>query len=335
MNIVTWGITLGCPQNLIFSPLLVIVLGVLLYRFKRSKRAAAQLAVAEHTRHLLPNFSHLKQIFKIMLLMIGLIALFLALLQPQWHKREYTVTQKGRDLFIALDISRSMLAQDVVPSRLALAKAKIKELIKKLSCERVGLILFSGSSFVQCPLTSDYSAFFMFLDQIDVETISSGTTALDQAIRQGLAEFKTMPERKNKLLILLTDGEDFSSDLSGVKNETQKIGMHIVTLGLGTQEGAPIPLYDDRGKPIGHQLDKKGAVVISRLNEGILHSLAQDSGGVYIRVTPDDHDLKTLLAYVQSYEKEDLGDKKISEFEEQYPYFVAISFVCFAGEWLL
>jgi len=243
--------------------------------------------------------------------------------------------QEGRDLYIALDISRSMLATDSSPNRLICAKEKIKRLIKKLSCERVGLILFSGSAFVQCPLTSDYAAFHLYLDAVDAELISSGTTALDQAIRQALTSFVSIPERKSKLLVLFTDGEDFSHNLNDIKQEATDSHLSIFTIGVGTPEGAPVPLFDHHGNIIGHQKDAKGGVVISRLNEGILRTLSQDAGGSYIRATDNDDDVTAFVSAVNAFEKEELAEQKFSRYEDQYHYFLLVSFICFALEWLL
>jgi Ca-activated chloride channel family protein len=243
--------------------------------------------------------------------------------------------QEGRDLYIALDISRSMLATDSQPNRLICAKEKIKRLIKKLSCERVGLILFSGSAFVQCPLTSDYAAFFLYLDAVDAELISSGTTALDQAIQQALTSFASVPERKSKLLVVLTDGEDFSQNLSNVKEEAAQSHLSIFTIGVGTPEGAPVPLFDHHGNIIGHQKDHKGGVVISRLNEEILANLSADAGGRYIRATENDDDISLFVATVQGFEKEQLAERKHSRYEDQYHYFLLVSFICFVLEWVL
>jgi Ca-activated chloride channel family protein len=252
-----------------------------------------------------------------------------------WNKKEETVEQEGRDLFIALDISRSMLAPDCLPNRLMCAKSKIKKLLPMLSCERVGLILFSGSSIIQCPLTTDYGAFLMFLEAIDAETVSAGTTALDQAIAKAMDAFGLMKDKKNKLLVIFTDGEDFSSNLAGIKQDAIKKGLHIFTVGVGTQEGAPIPLYDAYGKQIGHQLDDRGNVVITHLNEGILRSVAQDSGSIYLTLTTDDSDLRSLVRAVTSFEKEKIEDKKISMLEDQYHYFLLISLFCLLLEWIL
>ena len=270
-----------------------------------------------------------------MLLVIGFLSLLLAFLRPQWDKKNETIQQEGRDLFIALDISRSMLAEDIKPSRLEAAKQKITKLVKNLSCERVGLILFSGSAFVQCPLTTDYGTFYLFLNDVDVETISSGTTAIDQAIRKGLAAFAGVPERKNKLLALFSDGEDFSANLSGIKEAALKEGMTLFAMGIGTQDGAPIPLVDNKGNKVGHQKDEYDRVVISKLNEGLLKLLANDSGGTYIQYSYGDEDIKKLIVQVNKIEKERLEDKKIIKPEEQYCYFALISFACFLLEWLI
>lgn len=321
------SISWGSPDNTIFGLLIVVALLLMVYRIICWQKVVRTLS--------LRNASLVRQGIKLTLMLIGLLFIWLALLRPQWDQKETIVHQEGRDLLIALDISRSMLAQDCLPNRLECAKQKIKELVKRLSCERVGLILFSGSTFMQCPLTTDYSAFYMFLDQIDAETISSGTTALDQAIKKALNAFKSCGNRKTKLLVLFTDGEDFSSNLTNIKQEAMDYGMTIFTFGVGTAQGAPIPLFDEDGNQIGHQLDKKGGVVISRLNEGILTSLSHDSGGTYIKMSDDDTDIHDLLANVRRFEKDSLDDKKISLFEEQYPLFVAISFGCLALEWLL
>ena len=315
--------------------ILISVFCIALYRTVRVKNVLPLLGSLNTRKRLLLNFSMKKIWIKMMLFLIGVFAIAVTLLHPQWDKKDEVVTQHGRDLIIALDISRSMLAQDCKPSRLECAKAKIKELVKRLSCERVGLLLFSGSAFMQCPLTSDYSSFYLFLDQVDTETIASGTTAFDQAILAALNVYKDVEGRKSKLLVLFTDGEDFSSNLSKIKQQVQNEKIHVFTLGVGTADGAPIPLFNNQGMQIGHMKDKKGSIVISRLNEGILTNIARDSGGTYIRMTSNDADLKSLVHHIQRFEKEKIEDKSFSRVDEQYPYFLAISFIVLMIEWFL
>jgi len=331
-NTFTWG-NLG--NIVIVIPLLLVVAALLIYHVRKSRNAVRLLSSKQWAKHFLLNFSPARLYLKAFFFMVGATFLLTTLLHPRWSKKEETVMQQGRDLFIALDVSRSMLVADCEPNRLECAKAKIKTLVKSLSSERVGLLLFSGTAFVQCPLTSDYNAFFMFLDQVDVETIASGTTALDQVIKKVLDAYATMESRKTKLLVAFTDGEDFSSNLASLKQQVMDQHLHIFAVGVGTTEGAPIPLLNVDGKQVGHIKDKKGSVVISRLNEGILHNIADYSGGTYVRMTADDSDVKTIAAKVASFEKEKLGDKRFSTPEEQYPYFLAVSFVSFMLEWLL
>jgi Ca-activated chloride channel homolog len=335
MNILFPSIEWGASNHWYYFPLVGIAIMLLLYRLIRMNRVRKQLAGTKQAKNFLSNCSFPKTIIKIVLIIVAFISLFMAFLRPMWNKKEEIVEQVGRDLFIALDISRSMLATDCNPDRLTCAKEKIKKLLPMLSCERVGLILFSGSSIVQCPLTTDYAAFLMFLDQIDAETISLGTTALDAAIGKAMDSFNAMPDKKNKLLVIFTDGEDFSSNLSDIKSKAISQGLHIFTMGVGTPEGAPIPLYDIYGKQIGHQKDSQGNIVISRLNEGILKAVAHDSGSIYLRLTSDQSDLNQLVNAITGFEKEKLEDKKLAMLEDQYHYFLLVSFACLLFEWIL
>ena len=329
---ITWASTHQLPWLLILTPITVLLL---VLRFNKTRLMVKQLVSVRWRTTLLTGFSFPKLMTKLFLLGIGMILLLLALMRPQWYEKEKQVQQEGRDLFIAIDISRSMLAQDVKPNRLECAKTKIKELIKQLPAERVGLIVFAGSALIQCPLTTDFNTFMLFLDQIDDDTISSGTTAIEQAIEKALKTYEQMRGKKNKLLVIVTDGEDFSRNLRELKNRAQQQGMRIFTLGIGTPQGAPIPLINEKNQPAGYLKDEYGKLVMSPLNEGILSSLAHDVGGVYIKVTDDDTDIKKIVNWVSHFEKEQFEDTKISAYEEQYPWFVGLSFVCFAIEWIL
>ncbi len=336
MNIFNVNIYWARPDLL---SLLIIAVGsaglLLLYRLRKTKRVVSVLTTPSTVKQRLPGYSYAKSLVKALLFFAGIFFLCVALMRPQWGQVETPVAQEGRDVLIALDISRSMLAQDLQPDRLAFAKDKIGQLLKRLQTERVGLMLFSGSTFLQCPLTDDVGAFSMFLNAIDVETISSGTTAIDQAINEAISVFEKMPERKSKLLIIFTDGEDFSSNLASIKKKAASIGLHIITVGVGTQQGAPIPLYDRRGKQTGHQRDRNDNVVISRMNEGILHRLAEDTGGVFVPMTESDNDIKQINQFITSFEKEQLANKQVRQFQEQYHWPLLFSFICLALEWLL
>ena len=329
------GITFGAMEYVWGFGLLVLGIISIIYRSYKLTFSVDQLAALKWHYILVPHYSRFKVFIKSFFLILGLCSLCIALLRPQWGTKEEVVEQMGRELFIGLDISRSMLASDIKPHRLAFAKSKIRRLIKLLEAERVGLLVFSGDALLQCPLTKDTAAFNLFLDAVDVETISSGTTALDQALLKIISIFSSMPVCKDKIVVMFTDGEDFSSNLREVKEQAQKVGIHIFTYGVGTEQGAPVPIINEQGQAVGHQKDQQGAVVISRLNEGILRTLSQESGGIYIAPTQDDDDLHALVQQVQKYEKQKFEDKEVSKKEERYYYFLAVTFICFLIEWII
>lgn len=330
-----FGIHWGAIEFLYIFLLLIPFIALIAYFVHRKQKIVTFLTSGSKRRLLIKNYSFSRQLIKSFLFIMGLIFLMIAVLRPQWNKKEEKITHEGRDLLVALDISRSMLAKDMNTDRLTFAKQKIRSLVSSLPSDRVGLLLFAGAPCLICPLTSDYDSFFMFLDQIDAHVTSSGGTALDHVIQEGINLFKKIPERKNKLLVIVTDGEDFSPDLTQVKKEAMAIDMHIFALGVGTAEGAPVPLFNLQGKHAGYEKDAKGSVVISRLNEPLLKKLVQETGGFYQHVTENNDDIKAMIEQLALFDKEKIDERKREVYEEKYSYFVAISFICFALEWLL
>lgn len=332
VSIITWG---ALPYALYLAPVVVLLVLLLVKHLFWQKKIALYLASPHHAYRLLSYFSLGRRTIQVFLIVVSLVSIVLAIARPMWDMHHEKIEQEGRDVLIALDISRSMLAQDVKPNRLELAKNKIKKLITTLNSERVGLLVFSGAPFVQCPITSDIGACLTFLDAVNVETISSGTTALDQAINKALDTFSNMPTKKNKLLVIFTDGEDFSSNLENVRQRAQQMGLKIFTVGTGSVEGAPIPLVDEEGKIVGHQQDEHGNIVISRLNEKVLSSLAHTSGARYVRATEDDSDIEHIARTVKQFEKEKFDDKQVNKLQERYYYFALVSLLCLVLEWIL
>lgn len=330
-----FGIHWASLENSKYLLLLLPVLILLVVRLWKASQKITKFVHPDNMAKILVNFAQWKRYLKTILIFVASVFLLIALLQPQWDKKDEVVDQEGRDLLIALDISRSMLAEDLQPNRLEFAKAKIKKLLYNLSCERVGLILFAGSTVMQCPLTTDYQAFFMFLNQIDLDTISFGTTAIDEAIKQSVAVFEEVPSKKTKLLFVFTDGEDFSVDLSGVQEKAQKLGISIFTIGVGTEHGAPIPIIGNDGKYAGYEKDEQGGIAMSVLDESVLHDIAHQCGGKYIRATSDSGDVQSLIASISKFEKDSFEKKKVGALQEQYPYFVAIALVSLIVEWIL
>ncbi len=296
-------------------------------------KKTAQLLGASPNK-LLRHFFLFRKVLKTALLILALFCLALALARPQWGEAPQAVAQEGRDVLIALDISRSMLAQDIKPSRLEAAKSKIKELVSRFGGERVCLMVFSSVPFIQCPFTTDIGAFTTFWI-LWMPNDMLGTTALDAALEKAIETFNEVPARKHKIMVIFTDGEDFSPPLMGMEEKIKNSGLSVFTVGIGTPEGAPIPLTDEQGKPVGHLMDEKGSVVITRLNEPLLKKLSAQTGARYLRATQDESDIERLVGDVRHFEKEKFEDRMFSTKQEKYFIFAAISFFALLAEWLL
>ncbi len=244
--------------------------------------------------------------------------------RPQFGEKLTLLRRKGVDIIIALDTSLSMLAEDVKPSRLEKAKLEVSGLIDRMKGDRVGLVAFAGQSFVQCPLTLDLSAAQMFLDLMDPDLIPQPGTAIGDAIRTARMAF-SQKEKKFKVLILMTDGEDHGSDPVEAAEEARKEGIIIYTIGIGSTYGEPIPLKDKNGKVGGFKKDENEEVVLSRLDEGTLRKIAKKTRGRYFRASAGEVELDKIYDEISKMEKKQLEGKMITQYEERYQYFLVVS----------
>ncbi len=289
----------------------------------------------DRRRTMLMHTSRTQLIVKTILLCLGTLTLFLALLHPRWGLIQETVHQRSRDVLIALDISRSMLTADVAPNRLTCAQHALKHLINRLSSDRIALILFCDKARSYCPLTRDKELACMFLDTIDPTCLGTGSTRLDQPIYAAIEQCKRAPDKKQRLLVLATDGEDFSGSLESVKTAAQQEHVNILVLGVGTSQGAPIALKNEAGASTGYLKDEQGHVVISKLNEQALQQLAQETGGIYRCVNTINPDIDALVHAIEQHEKDQRESQTFSTYQEQYQWFVLVGFLCFLLEWIL
>lgn len=263
---------------------------------------------------------------KAALTILGIFFMVMALAQPQWGFEWEDLKQEGVDIIIAVDVSNSMLAADIKPNRLERAKRKISDLIKMLDGDRIGLVAFAGVSFLQCPLTLDYSAAEIFLDSIDTELIPVPGTAIGQAIRTAAKAF-SQTEQKSKALILLTDGEDHEGKALQAAREAKEQGIVIFTIGIGQEMGAPMPSLKP-GK--GFKKDKSGEVIISRLNETILQKIALETGGSYVRSVTGDMDLNKIYRtdIKEKIEKKELKTTRRKLWQDRFQWFIFLALVC-------
>lgn len=217
------------------------------------------------------------------LICAGLLLMALALMGPQWGFHWQEVKRRGVDIVVALDVSKSMLAEDVKPSRLERAKLAIQDLLGQLKGDRIGLVAFAGKSFVQCPLTSDYGAYKLTLDELNVDTIPRGGTALAEAIRSSAKAFEASVS-DSRALILITDGEDHAGSALEAAKAAAKEGVKIFCIGIGTSEGELIPIVDEAGNKTFLK-DREGRTVKTRLDESALRQIALAANGAYVRST--------------------------------------------------
>ncbi|MBN1398136.1 MAG: VWA domain-containing protein, partial [Bacteroidetes bacterium] len=251
---------------------------------------------------LAPDASLAMRIVKQALVLLALACLILTTANPLVGTRLEEVKREGIDLFVVLDVSLSMKSEDIRPSRLEKAKRDVSELLKKLSGDRVGMIVFAGDAFVQFPLTADYAAADLFLSAIDVDAVPIPGTMIGSAVEVALKSFsKDMPTKK--AIVIVTDGENTEGDVIGAVEEAKKNDVRVYTVGMGTTEGGPIPIYNQNGDRIDYKRDRSGSIVLSKLDETILQQIAAVTGGSYYRATSGGNEIDDIFNELCSLEK--------------------------------
>lgn len=294
-------------------PLLIIFYG---WAF-RKKMALINLFVEANLRdRLLQGVSFSRQKLKAFLLILAFLMFVVALIRPKWGFHWEEVKRKGVDIIVALDVSKSMLAQDVSPNRLERAKREIIDLLELMEGDRVGLIAFAGTSFLQGPLTLDYGAIRIFLDELDTELIPIPGTDIDHAISLAIKSFN-QEDKKSRVLILITDGEDHEGDPLEMAKKASKEGIKIYTIGIGKEGGSPIPDPANGGL----KKDQNGELILSHLDEGTLQKIALSTGGSYVRSITGDLDLEKIYFDIQkTVEDKDLKSGRRQRFEERFQW---------------
>lgn len=266
--------------------------------------------------------------FGLVLVAIGLFAVLLA--RPQFGSKLETVKRQGVEVIIALDISNSMLAQDVQPSRLEKAKRLVTQLVDKMENDKVGMIVFAGDAFTQLPITSDYISAKMFLESIDPSLISKQGTAIGSAIDLGLRSF-TPKEDVGRVMIVITDGENHEGGALEAAKAAADKGIHVNVLGVGLPEGAPIPVSGTND----YRRDKDGNVIVTKLNEQMCQEIAQAGQGLYIRVDNTNNAQKAIEREVNKLAKADVETQVYTEFNEQFQAVAWIIFIVLFVELLI
>jgi Ca-activated chloride channel homolog len=308
----------------IFYTLVLMRRRVLMERFS-AKSLVGNMAASASTG---------RKIFKMVVMVVAVFMCLVALARPQWGFIWEETKKTGIDMLIAIDVSKSMLATDVKPNRLERSKFAVKDLVKKLGGDRIGLVAFAGTAFIQCPLTIDYNGFMLALDDLTTGSIPRGGTSITSAIREAMEIYKG-PEKKYKVLVIITDGEDFEGDALAAAKQAADLGIKIYCVGVGTAEGELIPAIGDKGER-GYLADRSGAVVKTKLNEDILKKIAISTGGSYVHATQAEFGLVLLYdKSISKLEKKDIDAKMRRHYHERFQYFLALAILLLFLEPLL
>ena len=314
------------PEYLL-ALLLVPAVGLLmLWANKKRQHALKKLGDSPLLSKLTTSINWRGRRWRNALLLSALTLFIIALARPQWGSEVHEINQEGLQVMVALDISQSMLAQDIKPTRLDRAKLEIADLMKKLDGDEVGLVLFSGASFIQVPLTSDYYTALTYLDSANPSVISRPGTVIGDAIRTARLGFDESLTSQ-KVLVIMTDGEDHETDPLAAAQEVADEGVLIYTIGFGTPDGEPIPITDENGVVVDYKRDQSGGVVLSKLNEDTLQSIAQNGNGKYYRASADGSELQSLLAEIDNLQKDQLQNRIETRQIERYQIFLALALI--------
>ena len=307
-----------------------LVAGLLVWALRRRRRALEQFAQASLLAVLTSDTAQRGHHWRAGLLVGALSLLLIALAGPRWGFEWEAVRREGADIVVALDTSRSMLATDVSPTRLERAKLALQDLVQQLQGDRIGLVAFAGSAFIQCPLTLDYGAFLESLRSVTVGIIPKGGTALGEAITTGLAAFENQPGQHHALLII-TDGEDHAGQIRAASQQAAEKGIKIYTVGVGSPEGELIPLSVDGRRSF--LKDRQGQVVKSRLDTDTLQQIALTTGGAYVYDAGPSLGLGEIYTrYLSQLEKRELTSTLERRYAERFQLPLALGLILLALE---
>ncbi|HEY6626534.1 MAG TPA: VWA domain-containing protein [Ignavibacteriaceae bacterium] len=308
------------PEYLNLLYLLPVLITLFWYIGRNRKKLLQIFANKELHKTLFPTDSNLKRWTKFALILLALTCLVFAAANPQVGTKMQEVKQTGIDVFILLDVSNSMMAEDIKPNRLEKAKYQISNLINKLRGDRIGLIIFAGQAYIQIPLTTDYSAANLFLSAVDVNSVPTQGTAIASAINLATASFDTLSTQK--VIIAITDGEDHEGDVQKAVENALEREIKIYTVGLGSQSGVPIPVYNNRSQLVGFKKDSQGNTVLTKLDEDVLKRIAIDGNGKYFRGTNYEDHLDKIYTELSELEQTEFGVKKVTDYEDRFYYFL-------------
>ena len=308
----------------------VFVIAYIVYT-KRKQRQLREFGDQELMAQLMPDASKSRPIWKFSLMMIALFLLIIAAARPQYGQKENSIKRQGIEVMVALDISNSMLAEDVAPNRLDRAKQMLSKMIDNMVDDKVGLVVFAGEAFTQLPITCDYVSAKMFLNTITPSLIPTQGTAIGSALQTAITSFGSQESDAGRAIILITDGENHEDDAIAAAKKAQELGMQVFVIGIGKPEGAPIP------KPGTNDYfkDRSGQVVVSKLNEDMCQQIAQAGNGVYVRCDNTNTAMRALQQELDRIATAELETTVYADYNEQYQSFALIALLLLLIEFFI
>jgi Ca-activated chloride channel family protein len=314
--------------------LLLLPVLILLYIINeiRKRNALKRLGDINLVNSLVPEKSRLRPVLKFILQLTAVSAGIIMLARPQFGSKIADVKKQGVEVIIALDVSNSMLAEDIQPDRLTRAKQAISRLVDNLDNDKIGLIVFAGDAYIQIPVTTDYISAKMFLSAINPNMVPKQGTAIGAAISLGMRSFSP-GEGKSKAMIIITDGENHEDDPVKEAEEAAKAGIIIHTLGIGSTEGVPIPVITNGRKD--YLKDENGTTVITKLDEDILKKIALSTNGNYVRASNSNIGLDEIFSDIKKMKKQDLESTMYTEYNDQFQIFAALALLILIVDFII
>ena len=286
----------------------------------RKRKQLEEFGDPELMEALMPNASRVRPAVKFSILMVALALLIFAAARPQYGQSEHTEKRQGIEAIVALDISNSMLAEDVAPNRLDRAKQMLSKLMDNMVNDKVGLVVFAGEAFVQLPITCDYVSAKMFLNSIKPELIKTQGTAIGSALSTSIRCFGEQSET-SRAIILITDGENHEDDAVAVAQKAKEMGIQVLVVGIGKPEGSPIPLPGTNN----FIKDRQGNVVVSKLNEEMCREIAQAGGGIYVRCDNSNTATKAIQKELNKLATQEIETQVFTDYNEQFQSFALLA----------
>jgi Ca-activated chloride channel family protein len=298
--------------------IMLLFLGLQIWKYRAQKK----FAKASTLKKLSPNQSVFKSVLKVLVLCLAFASIAIALVNPKIGTKLETVRSQGVDIVFAVDVSKSMLAEDVAPNRLEKSKQLVTQIINNLVSDRVGIIAYAGKAFPQLPITTDYAAAKMFLQSMNTDMLSSQGTAINEAIKLAMTYYDD-EEQTNRLLIIISDGEDHSNVASDAAEEAAAEGIRIFTIGVGDVKGGPIPQKNQNGIVLNYKKDSNGETVITRLDEETLKNIAKIANGAYMNGRNTNDVIAEIKDVLSKMDKKEFEAKQYADFKDQFQWFLA------------